>query len=56
MLPAFVLITRLFITVTCVQNLIICDRSDAMKDIKEKPVERIPKSNVLGKILKAALK
>ena len=27
-----------------------------MKDIKEKPVERIPKSNVLGKILKAALK
>lgn len=29
---------------------------DAMKDIKEKPAERMPKSNVTGKIPKAALK
>ena len=29
---------------------------DAMKDIKEKPTERVPRSNAAGKIPKAALK
>ena len=32
------------------------DGGDVMKDIKEKPAERMPKSNVTGKIPKAALK